>query len=92
MTPPASGMRSRLCSKDSPNLEEICQNTDIDTPEKALMVEKRCHHVRKDIHDVYDRHRESLANVLSYMCAFGDSEAAAILNGVMENVSAKKGV
>lgn len=92
MTPPASGTRSRLCSKDSPNLEEICQNTDIDTPEKALMVEKRGHRVIKDIHDVCDRHRESLANVLSYMCAFGDSEATAILNEVMENVSAKKGV
>lgn len=92
MTPPASGTRGRLCLNDSPNLKEICQNTDIDTPEKALMVEKCGHHVIKDIHEVCDRYWESLSNVLSYMCAFGDSEATAILNEIMENVAAKKGV
>lgn len=89
MTPPASGTRARLCFNDSPNLKEICQNTDIDTPEKALMVEKRGHRVIKNI---CERHRESLSNVLSYMCAFGDSEATVILNKIMENVAAKKGV
>ena len=92
MTPPASGTRGLLCSKDSPNIKEICQNSDINTPEKALMAEKRGHCVIKDIHEVCDRHRESLSNVLSYMCAFGDPEATVILNEIMDNVSAKKGV
>ena len=48
MTPPASGTRGCLCSKDSPNLKEICQNSDINTPKKALMVEERGHRVIKD--------------------------------------------
>lgn len=44
------------------------------------------------IHDVCDKNRESLAMVLSSMCAFGDPEAKAIVNEIVEEVAVKKGV
>ena len=44
------------------------------------MVEKHGKHVINDINEVCERHRESLATVLSYLCAFGDTEATAVLN------------
>ena len=76
----------------SPNLQEICENSDLDTPEKALMCEKRGKLVISDINEVCDRHRESLSTVLSYLCAFGNEEARAVLNEVAERVSVKRGV
>ena len=48
--------------------------------------------VIKDVHDVCDRNRESLAMVLSNMCAFGDPEARAIVNEIVEEVAVKRGV
>ena len=41
---------------------------------------------------VCDRNRESLAMVLSKMCAFGDPEAKAIVNETVEEVAVKRGV
>ena len=89
-TPSSSGLAKPV--KSSPNLKEICENTDIDTPEKAMMVEKRGKVVIGDINEVCNRHRESLSTVLSFLCAFGDEEAKAVLNDVVEQVSVKKGV
>ena len=91
-TPSSSRIKSRLPVKSSPNLAEICNNSDLDTPEKTLMVEKRGKLVINDINEVCERHRESLATVLSHLCAFGDTEATAILNEVIEKVSVRKGV
>ena len=53
------------------------------------MVEKRGKLVINDINEVCERHRESLATVLSYLCAFGDAEATAVLNEVIERVSVR---
>lgn len=91
-TPSSTGVKTRLPMKSSPNLKEICDDSDLDMPEKTLMVEKRGKLVINDINEVCERHRESLATVLSYMCAFGDTEAKAVLNEVIERVSIRRGV
>ena len=91
-TPSSSRIKTRLPAKSLPNLAEICNDSDLDTPEKTLMVEKRGKLVINDINEVCERHRESLATVLSYLCAFGDAEATAVLNEVIERVSVRKGV
>lgn len=91
-TPSSRGVKTRLPTKSSPNLKEICDDTDLDTPEKTLMIEKRGKLVINDINEVCERHRESLATVLSYMCAFGDAEAKAVFNEVIEKVSTRRGV
>ena len=90
-TPSSSGVKG-VFVKSSPNLKEISESTDLDTPEKSLMVEKRAKTVISDINEVCSKHRESLSTVLSYMCVFGDEDATAILNDVVEQVSVKKGV
>lgn len=76
----------------SPNLKEISENTDLDTPEKFLLMKQRSGRVIKDVHDVCEKNRESLAVVLSNMCAFGDPEAKALVNEIVEEVAVKKGV
>ena len=63
-TPSSSGLAMPV--KSSANLKEICENTDIDTPEKAMMVEKQGKVVIGDINEVCTRHRESLSTVLSF--------------------------
>ena len=71
MTPPNSGNSQRAENKNvSPNLKEISEKEDLDTPEKVLLMKQRSSRVIKDVHDVCDRNRESLAMVLSNMCAF----------------------
>ena len=64
----------------------------MDTPEKALLMKQRSSRVIKDVHDVCQKHRESLTMVLSNMCAFGNSEARAIMNEIVEEVAVKRGV
>ena len=91
-TPSSSGIKGGSFVKGSPNLKEISENSDLDTPEKTLMVEKRAKTVISNINDVCSKHRESLSTVLSYMCAFGDEDAKAVLNDVIEQVSVRKGV
>lgn len=69
MTPPNSGNFQCAENKNvSPNLKEISEKKDLDTPEKVLLMKQRSSCVIKDVHDVRDRHRESLAMVLSNMC------------------------
>ena len=93
MTPPNSGNSQRAENKNvSPNLKEISEKEDLDTPEKVLLMKQRSSRVIKDVHDVCDRNRESLAMVLSNMCAFGDPEARAIVNEIVEEVAVKRGV
>lgn len=55
-------------------------------------MKRRSSRVIKDVNDVCHKHRESLAMVLSNMCAFGDSEAKAIVNEIVEEVAVKRGV
>lgn len=76
----------------SPNLKEISEKEDLDTPEKVLLMKQRSSRVIKDVHNVCERNRESLAMVLSNMCAFGDPEAKAIVNEVVEEMAVKMGV
>ena len=94
MTPPNSGNLRPEGKSDvsSPNLKEISEKDDLDTPEKVLLMKQRSSRVIKDVHDVCDKNRESLAMVLSSMCAFGDPEAKAIVNEIVEEVAVKKGV
>ena len=93
MTPPNSGNSQRAEKKNvSPNLKEISEKEDLDTPEKVLLMKQRSSRVIKDVHDVCERNRESLAMVLSNMCAFGDPEAKAIVNEIVEEMAVKRGV
>ena len=93
MTPPNSGNSQRAENKNvSTNLKEISEKEDLDTPEKVLLMKLQSSRVIKDVHDVCDRNRESLAMVLSNMCAFGDPEAKAIVNEIVEEVAVKRGV
>ena len=93
MTPPNSGNSQRAEKKNvSPNLKEISEKEDLDTPEKVLLMKQRSSRVIKDVHDVCERNRESLAMVLSNMCAFGDPEAKAIVNEIVEEMAVKMGV
>ena len=90
-TPSSSGVKG-VFVKSSPNLKEISESSDLDTPEKSLIVKKCTKTVISDINEVCSKHRESLSTVLSYMCTFGDEDATAFLNEVVEQVSVKKGV
>lgn len=92
MTPPNSGEKPEEKFFSSPNLKEISEKDDLDTPEKVLLMKRRSSRVIKDVNDVCHKHRESLAMVLSNMCAFGDSEAKAIVNEIVEEVAVKRGV
>ncbi|XP_066025915.1 uncharacterized protein [Pocillopora verrucosa] len=90
---PNSGNSQRAEKKNvSPNLKEISEKEDLDTPEKVLLMKQRSSRVIKDVHDVCERNRESLAMVLSNMCAFGDPEAKAIVSEIVEEVAVKRGV
>ena len=90
MTPPNSVPKGAFSV--SPNLKEISENTDLDTPEKVLLMKQRSGRVIKDVHDVCEKNRESLVVVLSNMCAFGDPEAKVLVNEIFEEVAVKKGV
>lgn len=57
-TPSPSGVKTRLPTKNSPNLKEIRDDSDLDTPEKTLMVKKREKLVINNINEVCERHRE----------------------------------
>ena len=93
MTPPNSGNSQRAEKKNvSPNLKEISEKEDLDTPEKVLLMKQRSSRVIKDVHNVCERNRESLTMVLSNMCAFGDPEAKAIVNEIVEEMAVKRGV
>ena len=91
MTPPNSGKPEGKYFP-SPNLKEISEKNDLDTPEKVMLMKQRSSRVIKDVHDVCEKNGESLAMVLSNMCAFGDPGAKAIVNEIVEEVAVKKGV
>lgn len=55
-------------------------------------MKQRSSRIIKDVHDVCDKNRESLAMVLLSMCAFGDPEAKAIVNEIVAEAAVKKGV
>ena len=90
MTPPSSGIKAGEVL--SPNMKEISECKDLDTPEKSFLLKQRSERVIRDINDVCDNHRESLSTVLSHMCAFGDPNATSVLNEIVEEVALKKGV
>ena len=64
----------------------------MDTAEKVLLMKQRSSCMIKDVHNICDKNRESLARVLSSMCTFSDPEAKAIVNEIVKEVAVKKGV
>ena len=58
-TPSSSGVKG-VFVKSSPNLKDISESIDLDTPEKSLMFEKRAKTVISDINELCSKHRESL--------------------------------
>ena len=91
-TPPQNSSKRPAPHKPSPNLKEISENADIDTPEKKLLITKRGQRLIGELNALCDERRESLSTILSYLCAFGDQEATAVITDVIEDVSSKKGV
>lgn len=79
-------------SLSSPNLKEISERNDLETPEKTFLIKKSGSRVLQDAQGIFERSRKNLSTVLSSMCAFGDPEAKAIVNEVVEDVALKKGV
>ena len=62
-------------------------------PQKRLsLLKKGGSHVLQDVQGICERSRENLSMVLSSMCAFGNPEAKAIINEIVEDVALKKGV
>ncbi|PFX30693.1 Neuropilin-2 [Stylophora pistillata] len=93
MTPSNSGNSQRAESKNvSPNLKKIIEKEDLHTPEKVLLMKQRSSRVIKDVHYVCERNRESFAMVLRNMCGFGNPEAKAIVNEIVEEVAVKRRV
>ncbi|PFX20937.1 hypothetical protein AWC38_SpisGene14591 [Stylophora pistillata] len=90
LTPPNSG------SLSSPNLKEISERNDLETPEKTFLTKGeaalRGSRLLQDAQGICEKSRENLSMVLSSMCAFGDREAKAIVNEIVEDVALKKGV
>lgn len=86
VTPPDSG------SSSSPDMKEISERSDLETPEKTFLIKKRGTRVMQGVQDLCERSREDLATVLSSMCAFGDPEAKAIVNDIVGDVAVKRGV
>ena len=76
----------------SPNMKEICQNADINTPEKTLLLKKRAKRVFQRVSDVCEQNRESLASILGNMCAFKDQQARGIVMDVVDMVAEKRGI
>lgn len=54
----------------SPNMKEICEKTEIDTPEKLMLLKSQANKVFQSVKDVCDSNREILASVLGNMCSF----------------------
>ena len=79
-------------SVTSPNMKEISQNKDIDTPEKTLLLKNRAKRVFQSVSDVCEEKRESLASVLGNMCAFNDQQAQGIVMDVIDMVAQKRGI
>ena len=86
MTPPNTGeLKPKVKDFPSLNLKEISEKNDL-----VLQMKQRGSRVIKDVHDVCERNRESLAVVLSN--AFGDPKAKALVNEIVVEVAVKKGV
>jgi len=81
MTPPNGAPKGTFSV--SPNLKEISETIDLDTPEKVLFTKQWSSRVIKDVYDVCQKNRESLVIVLSNMCAFGDPDTKAIVNEIV---------
>ena len=65
MTPPSSGIK--VDEVLSPNMKEISECKDLDTPEKSFLFKQRSDQVIKHTNNVCDKHRESLSTVLSHI-------------------------
>ena len=90
MTPHQTGGNKKQNS--SPNMREICENSDIDTPEKKLLITKRGQQLISRVNALCEERRESLSTVLSFLCAFGNQDATGVINDVIEDVASRKGV
>lgn len=78
MAPPDSGGSS------CPNMKEISEITDLETPEKTFLIKKRGTRVTQDVQDICKRSCEDLAMVLSSTCALGDPEPKGTINNIVE--------
>ena len=76
----------------SPNMKEICQNQEIDTPEKAMLLKSRANSLFKTVSDVCEQNRETLVSVLGHMCALKDQQAQEIVKDVVDMVVEKRGL
>ena len=90
MTPKQSG--GKVEQNSSPNMKEICENSEIDTPEKKLLITKRGQQLINQVNAACEEKRESLSTVLSFLCAFGDQDTTGVINDVIEDVASRKGV
>lgn len=76
----------------SPNMKEICEKTEIDTPEKLMLLKSRANKVFQSVKEVCDSNRETLASVLGNMCSFNDQQAQGIIMDVVDMVAEKRGI
>lgn len=94
-TPKTKGTPTSLATSPnrggSPNLKEISENTDLDTPEKMFLIKKWGSRVMNNVQDLCEQSWENLSSVLSSMCGLGDPEAKAIVNEIVQDVVVRKG-
>lgn len=90
ITPKQSGQNGK--QSVSPDIKDICQNSEIDTLEKELLIKKRGQQLISQVNVLHEEKGENLSTVLSYLCAFGDNDATGLINDVIEDVASRKGV
>ena len=73
-------------------MKEICQNQEIDTPEKATLLKSRANRLFKTVSDICEQNRETLVSVLGHMCALKDQQAQEIVKDVVDMVVEKRGL
>jgi len=84
MTPKQSGQNGK--QGVSLKIKDICQNSEIDTPEKELLIKKWGQQLISQVNVLCEVKRESLSTFLSHLCAFGDNNASGLINDEIEDV------
>ena len=91
ITPKQSGQNGK--QGVSLKIKDICQNSEIDTPEKELLIKKkRGQQLISPVNVLCEVKRESFSTLLSHLCAFGDNNATGLINDEIEYVVSRKGV
>ena len=63
-------------------MKEICKNSDIDTPEKKLLITKRGQQLISRVNALCEEKEESLTIVPLFLCALGH-HATGVINDVI---------